>query len=1366
MQILEGLRLSPQQQHLWLLHQIDGSGPYRCQCAVLIEGQLDLPTLQAALRDVVRQHEIMQTTLRRLVGMSLPLQVVTPADIQPLETHDLSRSDPREQALRLAALSDALKQEPFDLEHGPLLHAALAALAPRRHMLLIGASALCTDAIGLDRLVEQLGRRYDAHRGNQQPADEPIQYLDLIEWQHELLESEDAAASRDYWRAQQDAAPLSVTLPFEQPPPDPQVLTPQAVPLTIDPDLAERLAALAQRYQARLADCLLACWQILLWRLTGESAMRVTVAVDGRSYEGLEDVVGVFARYLPIRCDLTPGSQLSELMAQAAQACDEARDRQEYWSWKHLVPADDAAQWSSFWPIAFDYHEQAGGYRGADVTFSVDQRYACLDRFKLKLSCTRRADALHAEIHYATHIIDALDAQRLAESFQALLLSVTRDPAAPISALNIIGSRERQQLLAALDATRTPYPEHLTVHQLFEQQVARTPDHPAVVFADRHLTYAELNTRANQLARYLLRLGLAAREALVGICVERSFDMLVALLAVHKAGAAYVPLDPDYPRERLAFLLDDTGIGVLLTQEHLVSLMPPNAPRLVCLDVGWPSIAQEAADNPQRDVQPGDLAYVMYTSGSTGQPKGVMIEHRSLVNYLCWVNRSLFATHVPWLPLVTKLTFDASLKQVLAPLLRGGTTWVLPADSAMHPPALAQALATRDTVALNCVPSLWSAILDVIEADRTILHHARLTDVFVGGEQLRPDLVRRSFDLLPQLRLWNLYGPTETTANASAALIADASAVTIGQPIANMQIYVLDPRLQPQPIGVPGELYIGGAGVARGYLNRPDGTAEVFLPDPFGGCYAQRAPGVSGARLYKTGDLARVRSDGAIEFLGRSDQQVKLRGYRIELGEIEAALMQHPGVEQAVVVHRADAAGHQRLIAYAVPRQRYRPTIEGRPRYPLPNGLAIVQQNKNETEYLYHEIFEKQSYLQHGITLRDGACVFDVGANIGLFTLLVSQQYQDVQIYAFEPIGPIFQALRINAELYAANVRSFQIGLSATETTADFTFYPRYSMMSGLAAYANPDDEVEVVKQYLLNEQQSGATTTLLDHAEELLEGRFSGQIATCRLRRLSDVIREQAVERIDLLKIDVQRAELDVLHGIDAEDWPRIAQIVMEVHDAPGQPSEGRLAEVTGMLERVGYTVVVEQDELLKHTDRYTLYAVREQPRQPMPARSSVERAYPAPLHSSDLRQFLNRRLPEYMVPTTFVLLESLPLTPNGKLDRRALPEPEQARANLEALYVAPRTALEEQIVAIWAEVFKRETIGVYDNFFDLGGHSLLVTQVVARLRAAFDVQLPLRSIFEAPTIAGLAAMIARRQGQSDAIAPTTAVESETRDA
>ncbi len=501
--------------------------------------------------------------------------------------------------------------------------------------------------------------------------------------------------------------------------------------------------------------------------------------------------------------------------------------------------------------------------------------------------------------------------------------------------------------------------------------------------------------------------------------------------------------------------------------------------------------------------------------------------------------------------------------------------------------------------------------------------------------------------------------------------------------------------------------------MSRGYLGSADITAEKFIPDPWSGD--------AGGRLYRTGDLVRRLEDGWIEFLGRIDHQVKLRGFRIELGEIESVLRLHPAVQDAVVAIYQDRSG-PRLVAYAVPDRRYASSISGHPRYRLPNGMAIVHQNKNETDYLYREIFEDKIYVRHGIDLPEDAVVVDVGANIGIFTLFIASYRPGARIYAFEPIPPIFESLRLNVELYGPNVEVFPFGLAKSEKREVFTYYPRYSMMSGLSAFADPAGEIEIIKRYIENERQLGKADSaeLLTSIDDLLAGRFEGESYDCRLRPLSTFFAEHGIEHVDMLKVDVQRAEMEVLNGLGEHDWQKIDRVVMEVHDAAGQATAGRTREIEALLDSYGFDVIVEQEEVLAGTDRYNLYAVR----RGCPASGlgwSDERAGMSgveldarALSGSELRDFLKEHLPEYMVPASFVLLDALPLTRNGKVDRAALPPPQEKR-DVASTYQMPRTPQEQALAEVWQQVLGVDQVGIHDNFFELGGDSIRSIQIRA---------------------------------------------------
>ncbi|HVR99547.1 MAG TPA: amino acid adenylation domain-containing protein, partial [Thermoanaerobaculia bacterium] len=824
--------------------------------------------------------------------------------------------------------------------------------------------------------------------------------------------------------------------------------------------------------------------------------------------------------------------------------------------------------------------------------------------------------------------------------------------------------------------------------------------------------------RAGRLAATLLRLGLHP-EVPVGVAAERSPELLVGLLGVLKAGGAYLPLDPSYPPARLALMLEEVEVPLVLVEERLRDRLPEGPARVVGLGSG--------ADLPPvlPAVLPENLAYVVFTSGSTGRPKGVMVTHHAITNRLLWMQREFPIGPGDVLLQKTPYSFDASIWEIFIPLFTGARLVLAEPGGHQDSAYLLATVAREGVTILQLVPSQLAVFLDqdgVGEGCRT------LRRLFCGGEALPGELVRRVFERIPGAALCNLYGPTEAAIDATfhpcppdgpeSAL----PVVPIGQPLANARVHVLDGRGGLLPPGLPGELYIGGDGLARGYSGRPDLTAERFVPDP---------GGPPGGRLYRTGDRVRRMAEGPIEFLGRIDAQVKIRGFRIEPGEIEAALLRHHGLREAAVAAREDT-----LVAYVVPEGGTADRL-----HRLPNGLEVAYLNRNETGVVYREIYEDRSYLVHGIALAEDACVFDVGANIGLFSLWIKDRFPRSRVYAFEPIPPTFEVLRANVGLYGLDVRLFPVGLSDRKGSARFTFYPGWSAMSG--AYADAREEEEVTRTILANQDER-----LAGSADDLLAGRFRRETFDCPLTTLSDVIREQGVDRIDLLKVDVEKSELDVLHGLAEEHWARVRQVVIEVHDAGG-----RLARVRELLERHGFTVAVDQDPLLRGTGMYNVYAVHPDRRTNAADAAPPEHEAPTALvrraapTAGELRELLAATLPEHMVPSAFVTLPALPRLPNGKLDRRTLPAPQTETAENGA---GPRTPTEELVAGLWQDLLKVERVGREDDFFALGGHSLLATQLITRLRQVFAVDLPLRTLFQAPTVAGLAEAVeaARRSG------------------
>jgi amino acid adenylation domain-containing protein/FkbM family methyltransferase len=1307
-EVIEGFRPSPQQKRVWRMQQAESNSPYRVNCAIQIDGPVDdSRSLKVALENVFAQHDILHTAYRRLPGVDLPLQVVngTSPDFWR-DDLDLSGLDEIEQARQLESVLSRFAELRFDFERGLTAHAALVKLSPTRHAMLLTLAALCADSFTIKNIVREL---------SSSPDEDPMQYAVVSDWWNELLESEDAEVGIDYWRSQD--LQLSASLPFETANANDHGFTPHRVSKQVDGATVAKLVAMAQQLGISVSDVLLTSWHVLLGRLTAQNEVVVGVAFDGRTDEDLGRALGLFVKYLPIRSNLA-GQYFNQLVQQIKDTTIAASEWQECFSWETIQSNE-----TDFIPFTFTFEERCPEYSSGGLTFSVPLQQASVERYKVNLSAIGGAGSLQTDFYYDATLINESDINRLAEQFHTLLQSVVQNPEAEVESLEIVGETERRYLIEELNDTARNFDYPHRLHELVEQQVAQTPDAIAVVFEDQQLTYRELNVRANKLAHYLRRAKVGP-ETIVGVFMERSLEMVVSLLGVLKAGGAYVPLDPAYPTQRLSFILDDVSAPVVITHKQFDELLPEQTGLMIKVDEDWDLIDRESETRPERLGTDNNLAYVIYTSGSTGRPKGVMIEHRSICNRLLWMQAEYPLTADDCLLQKTVFTFDASVWEIFIPLFAGARLVMAQPEGHRDSAYLVRTVQQQRVTTLQLVPSMVNVFLEEPGLEKC----TSLKRFFCGGERLSGNVRDRFYERLPEVTLTNLYGPTEVSIDATSRPCSrddqDVN-VPIGRPLSNMQVYLLDSRLRPVPVGVPGEVFIGGVGVARGYWRRPELTAERFIPNPF-----SETPG---ARLYRAGDLARVLPSGEIEFLGRVDDQVKIRGFRIELGEIEAALREHEQAREAIVMAREDEPGNTRLVAYVVPERGIASSEQTF--YRLPNGLEVAHNNKNETDLLYLELFGERTYLRHGISLRDNDCVFDIGANVGLFTLFVHESCANAKTYSFEPIPQTFKALKTNVELYNLNARVYECGLSKEAGTATFTFYPHVSASSGM--YANALEDEKVTRAFMKNQDER-----LADYADELMEGRFESQTFTCQLRTVSEVIRENKVQRIDLLKLDVEKAELDVLTGIEADDWDKIDQVVMEIHDIGG-----RLKIVTDMLEAHGFNYVLDQDAAFINTGLYHIYAIHPR-RAPQaetgePVNGRPSRLRQSLLTSADLQSYLKDKLPEHMIPSAFVLLDALPLLPNGKVNRRELPAPSGSRFAANRVYVAPRNPVEEELAAMWSEILGIEGIGVEDNFFLMGGHSLLATQAISRIREAFHVQLPLRSIFETPTVAGLAEKI-----------------------
>ncbi len=1055
------LPLSFDQQRLWFLDQLEpGGSQYTRATALRLTGRLDLGALEQSLAETLRRHEALRTVFPAVDGQ--PRAVSTPAQSFTLPVVDLREGSGGEREARAERLAAEEALLPFDLARGPLFRATVLRVGDEDSVLLLTMHHIVSDGWSTGVLHRELTALYRAFSsGQSSPLPElPIQYADYAVWQRQWLEGDVLSAHLRYWTQQLAGRTPRLELPADRRRREVSSGRGAKQAFELPALLTEELKALSRREHVTLFMTLLAAFQALLHRYTDQEDIAVGSPVAGRTRGEIEELIGVFANTLVLRTDVSGDPTFLELLGRVRDVALGAY-RWQALPFDKLVEALDPERGRERTPllqVVFALQNApASPLALPGLTVRPLETKSGPAKFDLTVSLTEAEGGLRGEVEYDPDLFDDATAARMVGHFRTVLEGVVADPGVRVSCVPVLGDAERQRLLVEWNATAAAYPGDASLPELFEAQAARQPEAVAVVAGDERVSYGDLNRWANQLAHRLRGLGVGP-DVLVGICVDRSVEMVVGLLGVLKAGGAYMPLDPASPRERLSDVLADARVEIILTKGRIRGALPPTAAQTICLDTDWRSIAREPDTNPGVASTADQLAYVMYTSGSTGRPKGVAASHRGVVRLLFgqdYVKLDAAETLLQLAPLV----FDASTFELWGALLHGGRCVLFPAEPPT-PARLGEVITSQGVTTLWLTATLFNGVID--EAPAAL---APIRQLVIGGEALSVPHVQRALERLSDTDIVNGYGPTEGTTftccyRIPRSLNPGAASIPIGRPIANTEVYVVDGRLNPVPIGVPGELLIAGTGLARGYLHHPDLTAERFIPHPF--------HAADGARVYKTGDLVRYRADGNLEFLGRIDRQVKIRGFRVELGEIETVLGEHPGVRQVVVDAREDGPEGKRLVAYVVG---------------------------------------------------------------------------------------------------------------------------------------------------------------------------------------------------------DSDRA-----------------------------------------------------------------------------------------VSAAELRSFLKERLPEYMLPAAFVKLEAIPLTANGKIDHRALPIPQHADLATAEAFVAPRTPVEEALARIWAEVLGVERVGVHDGFFDLGGQSLLATRVLSRLRQAFRVEVPLRRLFDTPTVAELAGIIEEAMAEGVAAAGTGA--------
>ena len=932
---IAGFRLSPQQRRLWSLQQANQKMPRRAHLVVLIEGALNTFALERAVREVVERHEILRTRFHRLDGLELPVQIIDDDGMPAIQSARLDNVQPNDVEHACEMLLQRASAHETNGEEEPVLRVAVASLSSSKHLLHADLQSLSTDAEGLNALVHEIARSYEASSGaaNGDGEDEELmQYADLSESFNQLVESGDAAAESG--PAPDLSTALSLKLPFESESQVHHDFEPAVFEQHLPAALTEKISASAAEAGIDAPIFFLAGWYLLLWKLTQKPEITASFTVDGRAFYGLDDLPGLFSHTVPLQFRFDNTLKFADVLRQLKLATDEAKETQPNFNLESL-------------PFAFEFSTRAGAFEAGGLKWTCCKQRVYTEHFTLKLHCSSNGGT-YTEFHYDVNKLRGDVVERIAGYYQNLLASaVASDKNVGIEKLEILDDVDRKRLLSDFNDTRETYSTDLCLHQPFEEHAAAAPEAVALRFRSESLSYSELDRRASSIARLLLALDIPVDSTVAVLC-RRSTAMPAALLGVLKAGAAYVPLDPDYPIERLRFMLSDSGARALVAEPELAEQLGEHGLPLVSLpdtDATWTEAENASLSsgiNSFPAVGPDNLAYVIYTSGSTGKPKGVMVTHRGVVNCLQWMQQSYNLDASDSFLFKTSLGFDPSVWELFWPLWVGARCVIAEPDGQSDPAYLLKLIAEEQVTTAYFVPSLLSQIVEAEELEEA---GRSLRRVICGGEVLPVDVMRQFMRRVPKAELRHSYGPTETAIAATEwKCNAAATRAVMGQPLGNVQVYVLDAQMELLPEGVAGELYIGGEGVARGYRGQRALTAERFVPDPFSS--------EPGARLYKTGDVVRWTSDDALEYLGRDDGQVKVRGYRIETGEVEAALRRHVAVKDAVVVLREVAGGEKQLVSYLVCSEEAAPRVEELrehlqqyvPNYMVPQAFVVLKE--------------------------------------------------------------------------------------------------------------------------------------------------------------------------------------------------------------------------------------------------------------------------------------------------------------------------------------------------------------------------------------------------------------------------------------
>jgi len=1445
--------LSYAQQRLWFIEKMAlSSNAYNMPLTLHLVGQLDYVALEKSLNQIIARHETLRTTFSEINGT--PVQIIQPPFELELPIQNLSELTPSEATTKLQQLLQQENELLFNLEVDPPIRAGLYQLGTTEHILQITLHHIASDGWSLTVLPKELSAIYTAALFDKpSPLPPlPIQYADFAVWQKNYLQGQTLSSQLNYWKQKLLDLP-QLQLPTDHPRPAVETFRGAGIPINIPAALTSKVKQLTQKQGTTLFMTLLAAFKVLLSRYSGQESVAVGTPIANRNRSEIEGLIGFFVNSLVMYTDLGGFPSFTEVLNRVKQTALEAYTHQDI-PFEKLVEElqpERALSQNPLFQVVFAVQQEeilkpSFSLPNLEVGWYEELEPEMTVRFDLELHLWPVGEEIKGFCAYNRDLFEAETISRMVSHYQNLLSAAVETPEGLVSQLPLMTEPELDQILVEWNNTKTDYPNDKCIHQLFEEQVEKTPDAVAVVFEEQKLTYSQLNSKANQLAHYLQKLGVVP-ETRVGICVERSLEMVVGLLAILKAGGAYVPLDPNYPTSRLNYMVEDAQLSIILTQEKWQHYLPSTAAQVICLDPDIPWTG--SSENLTVSITSEHQAYMMYTSGSTGLPKGVNIRHQGVVrlvkntNYIKLTEEDIFLQLAP-------ISFDAATFEIWGSLLNGGTLVVMPP----HQPSLAEiGAAIRE----NQVTTLWlTAGLFQLMVEEQLENLKSLKQLLAGGDVLSVTHVQKVVEKLPGCKLLNGYGPTEnTTFTCCFQVKADSNlekSVPIGKPISNTQVYILDSNLQPVPIGVPGELHIGGDGLATGYHNRPELTAEKFIPNPF-----------ENSKLYKTGDLARYLGDGNIEFLGRIDHQVKIRGYRIETGEIEAVLNSYPIVKETVVVAREDNPGDKRLVAYIVPETQTTTTTNPELSETQVDSWQDIfnQQIYDQLSEVTDPLFNTRGWISNydnqpipveqmriwagdivsQVLAQKPESVWEVGCGTGMLLFQIAPQTQNY--YGTDISKVSLEYIKKQIEQQPDKYSHVSLAQKRAEDMADIA--PNsfdVVLLSSIVQYFPSVEYLLQVIEESIRVVKPGGMIFLGDIRSRPLMKAFHSSVQL--YQATPSLSRQQLLEKIDIkmeqetellvspelfvalkekhpeithVQIRLQRGtehnELNkyrysVMLHIEAQPGKVITPTVesgaavsvkqIETYLREQEPESvcfsglvnGRVANDVELVEWLSQPESKQNVQQLrqrleskgvKTIDPESLYElssdngyslelcwsgqgspqlmdgvfVRSELAKegivltPLTQKSVVASDWNNygnnPLSSQlrnelipQLREYLQSRLPEYMVPSGLMVLSQLPLTPNGKVDRKALPELDVA-SSVSTEYVAPQTQTQKLLAEIWQEVLGIEKVGIYDNFFDLGGHSLTAVKLVSKISTNFHISLSVKTLLLHPIIAEL---------------------------